>query len=324
MYYIAMDGGGTKLVGLLFDDHYRLLASARADGTHISVYPPEEIRAHIASCYETLFAGLPRPLRIERLYTICGDSNLYAQLLPEGITLGDIRHMTEAVSGLYAGACTHSGFLALSGTGSDVFCIQHDQLVDVIGGWGAILGDEGSGVWMSRMAMGAAIRAEQGWGAPTIFGEMVKEHYGFSHLWDFVNYIYATPSPFRRVGELMPLIAQAADRGDAMMLDVLRQGGILLGQQMAALLGRHPEAKPRITACGGAWKAHPAMAEAFTAYVQEKCPDATFTLPRFEHIMAGPICRAMEAHVAGEGESVEVVADYLFRSWPRFRWNDKA
>ncbi len=316
MYYIAMDGGGTKLVGLLFDGQYRLVSSARAEGTNLSVYPIEAVQAHIADCYTRLFADLPRPLHIERLYTICGDSRLYASLLPEGVTLGEVCHMTEAVSALYAGSCRHSGFVALSGTGSDVFCIRNDRSVHVIGGWGAILGDEGSGVWMARHAMQAAIHYEQGWGEPTRFGEALKERFGLTHLWDYVAYLYATPAPFRRLGELLPLVAETARAGDAVMLDIFRRAGRIMAEQMLAMLRQCPEDEPHITACGGAWKAHPAMAEAFTASVTAARPDAVFTLPRFEHIMAGPICHAMES-----GSDVETIAPLLTRNFPTFVWN---
>ena len=316
MYYLAMDGGGTKLVGLLFDDQYRPLATARADGTHLSVYPVEEVRAHVTACYEHLFADMPRPLHIERLYTICGDSRLYADLLPEGITLGEICNITEAVSALYAGAGRRNGFVALSGTGSDVFCIQNGKCEDVIGGWGAILGDEGSGVWMARHAMQKAIRAEQGWGTPTRFGKVLMEHYGFTRLWDFVAYVYDTPSPFRRLGEILPLVAKAAGDGDEAMLDIFRAAGRILAEQMAAMLRRYPHEEPCITACGGAWKAHPAMAEAFTEAITAEFPAATFTLPRFEHIMAGPVCLAME-----EGKDFPAVLDFLSDRFPELVWN---
>ncbi len=316
MYYLAMDGGGTKLVGLLFDGDLRPVSTARAEGTHLSVYPMEAVRSHVADCYAALFAGLPRPLHIERLYTICGDSGLYRELLPEGITLGETRGINESVSGLYAGSGRRSGFLALSGTGSDVFYIKDGRRADVVGGWGAILGDEGSGVWMARHAMQATIRAEQGWGRPTRFGEMLKAHFGFDDLWDYVGYLYATPSPFRRLGELLPLVAEAARAGDEVMLDIFRRGGEILAEQMATLLRRYPDEEPAITACGGAWKAHPAMAEAFRAALVAEFPAATFALPRFEHIMAGPICLAME-----RGEDIPATFDRLAERFPRLAWN---
>ncbi len=316
MYYLSMDGGGTKLVGLLFDHQYRLIATARVAGTHRSIYPEEEIRAHIQTCYDQLFAGLPRPLHIEAIYGLCGDSDLYAQLLPPGVTLGRVRTIVEPVSALYAGTQRTSGFIALSGTGSDVFSIQDSVTTDLIGGWGAILGDEGSGVWLSLKAIQTAIRADDGWGPPSIFGEMVLEHYGFSQLREYTVYLYHSTAPYRRLAELLPLAARAARAGDEAVLEVFRSGGRILAEQMLCLLRRHPELPPHITACGGAWKAHSAMAQAFTEAVQAEYPDATFTLPRFEHIMAGPICLAME-----QGRDLDAICPLLRQNFPQFIWN---
>ncbi len=316
MYYLSMDGGGTKLLGLLFDHQYRLIATARVAGTHRSIYPEAEIRAHIRQCYDLLFADLPRPLHIETVYGLCGDSDLYAALLPEGITLGRVRTIVEPVSALYAGTQRSTGFIALSGTGSDVFCIRDGVTTDFIGGWGAILGDEGSGVWLSLKAIQTAIRADDGWGPPSLFGRMVLEHYGFTRLREYTTYLYDATAPFRRLAELLPLAAQAANAGDEAVLEVFRSGGRILAEQMIHLLRRNPNLPPHITACGGAWKAHGAMAQAFTEAVQAEFPHATFTLPRFEHIMAGPISLAME-----QGEDLTAIILLLEQHFPTFLWN---
>ncbi len=318
MYYLSMDGGGTKLVGLLFDEQYRLVSWARAEGTHRAIYPLAQVRSHIASCYADLFAGLPRPLHIETLYTICGSNDLYTQMLPQGITVGNVRFLNEAVSGLYAGICCHTGFVALSGTGSDVFCVREDKMVDMIGGWGAILGDEGSGVWMAQQAMQAAIHAHHGWGAPTCFESMVMERFGFRHLRGYVDYLYDTPAPFRRLGELLPMVAEAANAGDEVMLDVFRRGGKIMAEQMCTVLRRQPDMAPVITACGGAWKAHPAMAQAFRDAIAGEFPHIQFSLPLFEHILAGPVCYAME-----QGLEADTIIPLLKQNFPCFLWNSK-
>ncbi len=316
MYYLAMDGGGTKLVGILFDDQYRLVAAARAAGTHASIYSTEQICDHVRECYDYLFADLPRPFSVECLYTVCGSPSLYAELLPSGVTLRRSRAISEGVAGLYAAVPRHEGFVALSGTGSDAFCIQNDRVEAAVGGWGAILGDEGSGVWMSRRAIAAAIHAEQGWGEPTTFGELVKRYYRFRELWDYVDMIYSAPAPFRTLGELLPLVAEAARMGDIPMQNIFREAGELLAQQTAVLLDRYSAMEPRIVACGGAWKAHPLMAESYEATIRATHPAATFTLPRFEHIMAGPICLAMERDEADEAH-----LDLLAENFPQFIWN---
>ncbi len=329
MYYIAMDGGGTKLAARLFDENGRILASARAKGTHFSIYSHEAVAEHIRTCYAQLFAGIETPLRIETMYVICGSADLMMTLLPSYVTLGGITCIGESPAGLYAGLCRREGFLVLAGTGSDAFCIKDSECVDVVGGWGALLGDEGSGVWLSREAIGAAIRTEQGWSEPTRldphpvgsstrFAALVKEAYGLKHLWDYVAKIYADPAPFRFLADLLPLVGQAAREGDPAMQEIFRRGGILLARQIAVLLRRHPEMEPRITACGGAWKAHPLLSEAFRAAIADEFPAAVFTLPQFEHIMAGPICLLME-----RGMKPSAIADHLIAVNPAHEvlWN---
>ncbi len=316
MYYMAMDGGGTKLVGILFDGDFNLISVARTNGTHASVYPPDEIEAHISECYRKLIEGLPSPIHIDKLYIVCGGTKLYRKLVPNGMTLGEILNLIEPVSGLYAGALKTTGYVALAGTGSDVFCVENSEMTDAIGGWGAILGDEGSGVWMSRLAISKAIRYKQGWGTKTSFGETVKEHYGYNDLTEYIDYIYGTRSPFRRLAELLPLVAKTARDGDNEMLDVFIQGGKMMAEQMTALLKNNPDMPRNITACGGAWKAHKIMAETFEAEVKKSFPDAVFTLPVFEHVMAGPVCLAMEM-----GMDMTKAEQLLKQNFKKLIWN---
>ncbi|MBQ8954085.1 MAG: hypothetical protein IJ048_08210, partial [Clostridia bacterium] len=43
-----------------------------------------------------------------------------------------------------------------------------------------------------------------------------------------------------------------------------------------------------ITLCGGAWKSHPAMYDAFLSELRAKHPALTARRPLFEHVCAGP------------------------------------
>lgn len=308
MCYIALDGGGTKLEAVCFDENLKLLSRAKAHGTHLSVYPVRTIKENIAKCYEDLFSDLPKPLHIETMYVICGNSNMYLELLPEGITVGRTVVLGEGTAGLYAGLVKDTGFVALSGTGSDVFAVKSGECLELIGGWGAILGDEGSGVWISRQAMQAAIRCEQGWGEHTQYGKTVCEYLKLNALWDFVPYLYSSDSPFRALGELLPLAARTAKNGDTVIRDIFIRGGDLLARQMVSLLGRCPEIPREITACGGAWKSGRFMREGFEAQLKKHYPDADFSMPLFEHIAAGPIALMLEKGVNRE-KIIQTVAE---------------
>ena len=54
------------------------------------------------------------------------------------------------------------GLCALAGTGSDVFLIQNLKCTDTIGGWGYLLGDDGSGVWTGVHAARELAKAVSG------------------------------------------------------------------------------------------------------------------------------------------------------------------
>lgn len=313
MYCIALDGGGTKLEALCFDGDLRLLSRATAQGTHLSVYSAQAVRENITKCYGELFAGLPKNLHIEKMYVICGNEALYRELLPREVTLGETIVLGEGVAGIYAGLSKDTGFVALSGTGSDVFAVDKGKCLEVIGGWGAILGDQGSGVWLSRQAMEAAIRFEDGWGEYTGYGKEVCAHLQLKKLSEFVSYLYSTPSPFRTMGELLPLAARTAKNGDKVMQRVFAEGGSLLARQMASLMKRYPEISKEITACGGAWKSGRFLREGFEAELKKYYPEASFVMPLFEHITAGPI-----AFMLQNGESRENIIKTISVNFPMY------
>ena len=49
-YYIAFDGGGTKLQGVLFDETYTVLSSGLSGGVNGTVHTAAEADRHIEEC----------------------------------------------------------------------------------------------------------------------------------------------------------------------------------------------------------------------------------------------------------------------------------
>lgn len=55
-FYLALDGGGTKLQGILFDSTYHLIAAARSGGVNRNVHSREAANRHIDECIGSMFA----------------------------------------------------------------------------------------------------------------------------------------------------------------------------------------------------------------------------------------------------------------------------
>ena len=186
MLYFCSDGGGTKLQMLAFDDQLRLLAHVKGPAITSYYIPWQQVRQGVEDTLLRLLAALPPDLPtdsdghviIDRLYqTTCGGCTPQ-ELLPTMATLRETVHINEGPCGLLAGAAARSGVLTLAGTGSDCFYVQDCRMVDAVGGFGPVLGDEGSGYDLGRQALVAAIHADQDRGPDTLLRQYVFEDYG--------------------------------------------------------------------------------------------------------------------------------------------------
>src|SRR5437763_1380895 len=75
-----------------------------------------------------------------------------------------------------AGATEHgNGVIVIAGTGSIAVGRHPEGARTRAGGWGYIFGDEGSAFDIARQALRAALRMEEGWGAPTRLHAMMLE-----------------------------------------------------------------------------------------------------------------------------------------------------
>ncbi|MFN8531822.1 MAG: BadF/BadG/BcrA/BcrD ATPase family protein [Anaerolineae bacterium] len=123
------------------------------------------------------------------------------------------------------------GLLILAGTGSAVYGINDRGDGLLVGGWGYLLGDEGSGYWIGNQALRTfAHAADQQIVTPaepnSILPARLAEALNLSKPKDLIGWLYNTPSQKTRVPDvasLAPLVLEAADQGDARALEIIEQ-----------------------------------------------------------------------------------------------------
>lgn len=102
------------------------------------------------------------------------------------------------------------GILILAGTGSVAFGVNAAGEALQVGGWGYLLGDEGSGYLLGLHALQGVVRAADGRGQPTTLTGTILEALNLHAPADLIQWMYGTTRT-RDVARLAPLVLAAED-----------------------------------------------------------------------------------------------------------------
>ena len=220
--FIAIDSGGTKTLGVLFDERGVVTQKLRAGGAN-----PNAIGA--AAAIQVIFEVLDK-LKALATAPVTGAVISWAGITAYGDAfevrlrqmtgIDSLYTVTDAVPLLTGGLGDSDGACLISGTGSVCFVRTGDQLIR-IGGWGYLLDvSSGSGFDLGRDALVAALHNGDGQGEPTILTELVSERLGCAAC-NAISRIYEGGQTY--VASFADLVFEGARRGDKISLDILRR-----------------------------------------------------------------------------------------------------
>ena len=284
-YYLAAEGGGSKLLTILYDDRFNILRTTRSGGTGTTFRAPEVVEAEIREVAATLIPDGCGIGALESIDYSFGIGSLGDELKKRCEVKAIVNHGEGSVALSSAGG--KCGIVAQAGTGSDSFMIQPD-CDKVVGGWGPTVGDEGSGYSIGISVILAAIYSFDGRGEKTVLEEMLYEHLGIdrAHIRDGILGMVYKSGARPKIAALTRIAAKAAAAGDAVALGIFEKAGHEMSAQVLASIRNYGKKwEGPIVASGGAWKAHPKMFETFCADIHAKYPDAEIRHPVFEPVV---------------------------------------
>jgi len=171
------------------------------------------------------------------------------------------RIVNDATVALVAGAPDGVGVVLVAGTGSIAYGVDSTGKTARSGGWGYLLGDEGSAFWLGHAAVRQGIRAADGRGPATTLYQRICEHLDLHAPSDLVGWFYDQELSRTRVAQLARLVEEAAADGDEAADDLLEQAAQDLARAARAVDRQldFPGSYPLVLA-GGAFRACPSLA----------------------------------------------------------------
>ena len=226
MFVLGIDAGGTKTVCLLADGDGRVRASARGAGANLQTLGELEVEKVLHEVMDSVLAD-ERSAPAAICLGIAGVDRPHDNAIIRGI-MRRIGHkapvlvVNDALAALVAGAGDDGpGIVLIAGTGSICYGRNEDGRAARAGGWGYILGDEGSGWWIGRQALSAVMRAGDGRGPATILTAGVLAHFAFDQVSDLVQEVYYRDTGRRAVAGLSRVVQGAADDGDVVARQIV-------------------------------------------------------------------------------------------------------
>ena len=234
MHVLGIDAGGTKTVCFLADERATILSEGRGPGANLHAAGELAVEKVLHEVMEEAIgdrtvtpaavclgiAGVDREDEEKTVRAIMRRIGYKSRILV----------VNDALIALVAGARDAPGIVIIAGTGSIVYGRNANGEAARAGGWGHIIGDEGSGYWIGREALAAVMRAADGRGPATGLSVEVRSHFGVSDESRLPRIVYDRELPRMNVAALGPIVQRAAEQGDAVATRILERAAEELAQ----------------------------------------------------------------------------------------------
>jgi N-acetylglucosamine kinase-like BadF-type ATPase len=129
------------------------------------------------------------------------------------------------------------GVALISGTGSMAWGCNLAGQEHRCGGWGYLLGDEGSGYWLARHGLQAACRAADGRASPTLLLPAFLQNLELPQASDLIGKVYTAAFDRQQIARLAPLVIQLAQT-DATAGSIVRQAARELAEMVSVIVAK--------------------------------------------------------------------------------------
>jgi N-acetylglucosamine kinase-like BadF-type ATPase len=222
---------------------------------------------------------------------------------PDHITI-----LPDYVTNLTGASSGGPGVVLVAGGGAIGYGIASDGREAVAGGYGYLMGDEGSAFKIGLAAIRAATFDHDKRGEPTALTEIVKNYFQLTTVRELPRVVYKAGFERNRISLLTPKVAEAAEHGDVVAGRILDAAGRSSGLVALGVLRQlfDPGQAVDVYLTGGVFNIGRRIIDPLTETLAEGWPQAIVRQPRFPPAVGALI-------VAARSAGVEVSDQFLDR-----------
>jgi N-acetylglucosamine kinase-like BadF-type ATPase len=246
-YLIGIDGGGTKTDSAIADLSGKII--------HLTTGKPSNfLVVGIEEAVENIFALIE-----ENLFKLEGDFADVKQILigvagagrkedaqlleksfkdyaaQQGVHFKGVKVVSDAHIALEGAFPDSAGCILIAGTGSILFGKDEKGVIHRVGGFGRLIGDEGSGYSIGRKALNAVSKESDGRGEETLISELLNAKMKSSSANGIINEVYKENLD---VASVARIVIEAAEEGDPIAEDILDEEADELVLHIKSLLNK--------------------------------------------------------------------------------------
>ena len=283
-YYLGIDGGGTKTVAIICDENGTLVSRYVGKSINYNSVGTDEARKNLKETVDGVLEGkgialssafIGMPALADR-----ADDSFTQELCGGIIDCPKIAMDSDVYIGLEAMNCDGAAAMVVSGTGSMAVGKLDDGKIIHTGGWGYILGDEGSGYALGLDAVKAAICGAEGSAPATELTQKVLEHFNISGIDSLIDIFYDPPISNSVVAKVAPVLFACAHNGDEVANGIITRHAGLLADTVAALLKNMPCGTP-LGMWGGILVNCEIFREQFVSLINKKFPETQVEIIKY-------------------------------------------
>lgn len=241
LLYAGIDGGGTKTTVVLVDEAGAERSRVQSTTSNAAVIGHDAAGEVLRTVVTDARSQVGGQAKIAAAwFGLSGGDRPEDHLLlrPFVMDLAPVIRMTNDAELILGALPDAFGLAVVAGTGSIAFGRNADGERVRAGGWGQIIGDEGSGYDLARRMFQAFAHAVDGRGSATSLTDRLSEHLDLANPHQLISFVYGPGTSKGDFAGLSRLVVEAAEAGDWVANEIIVASAGQLADTAAAAARR--------------------------------------------------------------------------------------